>query len=264
MARLDVFRPHRTGLQIFIVVALFVPAAVMVSATESLGSRDFLPRQIQGLEMGSDPAVVIEKIKGSGAYKTQGFPVGPRYRTILDLPAGPLVRRAAIRDRKRTQLVWTPTSGSYYKTVSFVFTEKLRLYMIRFALADSRRDGTKLKRSFFEEFRIPDEGPMRSVRWQIDTLLYGPGKDNVFFFEQTDARTGQKIFELFRRDISAQDRPIKAPAQKAAEVVSVPEAGQAPNAQPHTPAINASPEKAAVPETNSDQDNSPKNGAGGR
>ena len=266
MTRRGVFRPFKWDPQAFMMVALFLVVAVLGSSTPSLGSQDFFPREIQGLEMGSDYTAVIERIKDSGTYTMEEVPKGPRCQLVLGLPTGSLMRRVVIRDQKRTQLVWTPPPGSYYQTVTFLFTEKRRLYLIRFALADSRRDGLKLKKSFFDKFEFPEETPMRLTRTHSDILLYGPAKSKDFFFEFTDTRTGQKSFELFRREISGQDRPLrKAPARKKAEGRSSPEAGRDPGPQQQQPpAANAPSESTAQPETITDSDKSPRNGTGAR
>lgn len=204
---------------------LFLAAFLLVSVIPAYSASDFIPSQIEGLEMGIPASAVMEKIKGTGSTHREELP-----------------------KQQRLQWVWTPPDNPFYETITFVFTEKDRLYMIRYTLKDSRRDALKVRKGFFEHFGVDDDSPMRFTMRSNDVLVYGPGKSTDFVFEHTDTRTGQKSFEIFRREISAEDRP-PLPAGAAPDGSKSPEGAKKapgespPGGAPQPPAKEEGPSK---------------------
>jgi hypothetical protein len=146
---------------------------------------DPIPPQIKGVTMGASKESVIAKIKGSGTYTT-----------------------SHIEKENRTRVTWVPAKDQYYSDVVFQFTEKDRLYLIRFNLYPAMRSkAAELKQAFFRLFGYYEEHPMRLRVKNSEVLLYGPGEAKDFLLEYTDRTTGQKGFEMFDRQVSGSDRP---------------------------------------------------------
>jgi len=162
---------------------LFVLVFMITGTAHAL--LDPIPPQINGVTMGASKDTVIEKIKGSGTYSS-----------------------APIEKEDRFRVIWLPANDPYYAEVVFQFTEKDRLYMIRFNLHPAMRSkSAELKQGFFRMFEYYEENPMRMRVKDSDVLLYGPGKAKDFLLEYTDRTTGQKGFEIFDRIVSGSDRP---------------------------------------------------------
>jgi hypothetical protein len=172
----------KTALAILIstVLGWTVPAGVYALA-------DPLPKELKDFTMGVPAESVIEKIKTSGSHTTE-----------------PVVAE------NRSRLVWVPSRSPYYKQVIFGFTEKDRLFQVTFDLtAPAGSSAADLKKAFFEMYDLNQENPMRLKIKDNNVIMYGPGKKALFLIEFTDRSTGRKSFELFDRNISASDRPMK-------------------------------------------------------
>lgn len=166
---------------------ILLATLIIVSLTPltSLAQKDFLPPEIQDVQLGISSSEVLDKIKDSGEHS-----MGP-------LP-----------NRKRMKLVWPLDGNMYYKQVEFEFTEKDRLYLMRFVLNEELRwNLTSLKKQFFEKYRISWEDPGRMRVKNNDVIVYIPEEGAKWhFFELRDVTTGQKSFEIFSRAISIDDR----------------------------------------------------------
>jgi hypothetical protein len=172
----------------FKTTAIVLATLVIVSLAplRSLAQKDFLPPEIQDIELGISSSQVIDKIKNSGEHST-----------------------SALANGKRTLLVWPLASNMYYKQIEFEFTEKDRLYLLRFVLNDEMRwNLTSLKKQFFEKYKISWDEPGRMRVKNNDVVLYIPDQGKLHFFEMRDVTTGQKSFELFDRNVSAEDRKL--------------------------------------------------------
>ncbi len=166
--------------------AIVLAALVVVSLTHlnSLAQKDFLPSEIQDVQLGMSSSQVTEKIKNSGDHSTSPMANG-----------------------KRMKLVWPLASNMYYKQLEFEFTEKDRLYLLRFVLNDELSwNLTSLKKQFFDKYSISWDDPGRMRIKNYDVILYIPDQGKWHFFEMRDVTTGQKSFELFDRNVSAADR----------------------------------------------------------
>jgi hypothetical protein len=189
-----------------------IPVLPLIVAVLLLGvprwavAQEAFPTQIRGVKMGTSMAAVISMIKGSGTYEKQPLP----------LP-------------QRIALVWTPQVSQYYKQVQFYFTEKDRLFLIRFKLKDiSFRDFRGLKKDLFEKYGISWNDPWRLQIKENDVLLYGPPeKGRVYYFELTNPKTGEKAMELLDQAISKEDRsPSPVAKAKQKEAGSKPGSGE--------------------------------------
>jgi hypothetical protein len=102
--------------------------------------------------------------------------------------------------------------------VEFEFTEKDRLYLMRFILnAELRWNLTSLKKQFFEKYHISWEDPGRMRVRNNDVIVYVPDQGKLNFFELRDVTTGQKSFEVFDQFVSAQDRRLQKTDNDAAK-----------------------------------------------
>ena len=174
----------------FKITAIVLSTLVIVSFTplSTLAQKDFLPPEIQDIELGISSSQVIDKIKNSGEH------------SMSDLPS-------RLPNAKKMKLVWPLATNMYYKQVEFEFTEKDRLYLLRFVLHDEMRGNlTSLKKQFFEKYRISGDEPSRMRMKNNDVILYMPDHGKWSFLEMRDVTTGQKSFELFDNNVSAEDR----------------------------------------------------------
>ncbi len=171
----------------FQIIAIVYAALVVMSSapTSSLAQNDFLPPEIQNIQLGISSSQVLDMIKNSGEHTTEPIAKAP----------------------KRTKIVWPLANNMYYKQVEFEFTEKDRLYLLRFILNDELKwNLTSLKKQFFDKYSISWDDPGRMRVKNYDVILYIPDQGKWHFFEMRDVGTGQKSFELFDRKVSAQDR----------------------------------------------------------
>jgi hypothetical protein len=175
----------------FKTITIALVALIIVSFTPiiSLAQKDFLPPQIQDIQLGISSSQVLDMIKNSGDHTT-----------------------SPIANAKRMKLDWPLASNMYYKQVEFEFTEKDRLYLLRFVLNDELKwNLTSLKKQFFDKYSISWDDPGRMRIKNHDVILYIPDQGKWHFFEMRDVTSGQKSFELFDRKVSAEDRqPPKA------------------------------------------------------
>jgi hypothetical protein len=184
LSDLSLFNPRK-----FKITAIVFSAIVIVSLAplRSLAQKNFLPPEIQDIEAGISSSQVNDMIKNSGEHSTS------------DLPS-------RLRNEKRMKLVWPLATNMYYKQVEFEFTEKDRLYLLRFVLHDEMRGSlTSLKKQFFEKYRISRDEPGRMRMKNNDVILYLPDQGKWSFMEMRDVTTGQKSFELFDRGVSWED-----------------------------------------------------------
>ena len=160
---------------------------IVTALAASCGYDEPLPPQIQDLKMGSSSSSVIDRIKSTGKYESVANP-----------------------GDQRMKLTWTIPNSPYYQNVIFQFTEKDRLYLIRFSLRQELRDNLRhLKKAFFDKFHISPEAPGKLRVKEQDVVTYTPQDGDYNFFEFTDTKSGEKWFELFSNNISASDRPKK-------------------------------------------------------
>ena len=167
---------------------LVVTALVWVPFTDvTCAQSDPIPAEIKDLKMGVSQKAVIEKIKSIGTYTTE--PVK--------------------KEKNRNLIVWVRSDIPYYKTIEFQFTEKDRLYLIRFRLKDSARaDYHSLKKTVFKDYDFSWERPQKLRLRDREMLLYGPEEGmRLFYIEFTHREPYEKSFELFDRSVSATDRP---------------------------------------------------------
>ena len=182
--------PRRIPLMTISVVACLL---WHVASTTSFGLDEVLPSQIKDLKMGSS---------SSAGYRQ-------------DWIRGHHSKEVDPKDQ-RMKLTWQVPDSPYYQNLIFGFTEKDRLYLIRFSLRQElRHEFQPLKKAFFDKFRISSEHPMKLRIKGQDVLMYMPEKGGSYtFFEFTDVKTGEKWFELFNRDISLQDKPTQTKEDK--------------------------------------------------
>lgn len=178
---------------IFSVTIYFAACAFFLGFVPSaFGQSDPIPNEIRGLKMGDTSAMVVEKISHSGSYK--------------DEPND---------NRGRPKLTWTLQQSPHYKDVTFQFTEKDRLFLIRFNLKEAEKDEIQgLKKSFFDTQKFLWENPLKLKVNENDILLYIKETGPECFLDFSNRKSGQRTFELFNRAISAEDRPAKSPEQK--------------------------------------------------
>jgi len=164
----------------------------------------FLPQEILDIDMGVSAAWLLERINKSGTHSSQ-----------------PLARP------NRIKVVWVPNSSPYYSQVDFMFTEKDRLYLVRFSVNDEARwNVNSLKKQFADKFHIAADQPSRFRIRDNDTIIYPPasgGKSHLF--EVTEVSSGKKFLELFEKNIDLEDRPPVKPANTG-EKKEDPKAGE--------------------------------------
>lgn len=205
----------------FKTVAIVLAVLVIVSFApiSSLAQKDFLPPEIQNIQLGISSSQVLDMIKNSGEHTTSPVAKAP----------------------KRTRLVWPLANNMYYKQVEFEFTEKDRLYLLRFMLNDELKwNLTSLKKQFFDKYLISWEDPGRMRVKNYDVIVYAPDQGKLNFFELRDVTTGQKSFEVFSRLVSAQDRQVQKTDDGAAKQVepgnsAPPEEGSSANSENKPP-----------------------------
>jgi len=163
-----------------IVTVLLLAMPLWASAQEAF------PPQIKDVKMGASMSSVISLIKGRGSHEEKPLP----------LP-------------QRKALVWTPQVSRYYNQVQFHFTEKDRLFLLRFNLKNiSFQELRALKKDLFEKYGISWDAPWSLQIKDNDVLLYGPPEaGRIYYFELSNPKTGDKSIELLDKIISQEDRP---------------------------------------------------------
>ncbi len=172
-----------------------VSAAILIVLTPVFSwSLNPFPPKIGKINMGDSMSSVIEMVKGSGTYEAK--------------PGTEI---------QRPSLEWLLPNNPYYKELSFKFTEKDRLYLMRFDLKKvSRRDLRAMKKTLFDKYGISWDDPWRLKSKGQDVLLYGPPEmGRVYYFEFSNPKTGDRAYELLERVMSAEDRPVKEKSEKA-------------------------------------------------
>jgi hypothetical protein len=165
-------------------ILLATLVAVALIPLKSMAQKDFIPSQLEDVQLGMSSSQVLDKIKNSGEH------------SITPIAKG-----------KRTKIVWPLAANMYYKQVEFEFTEKDRLYLMRFVLnKELRWNLTSLKKQLFDKYHISWEDPGRMRVRDNDVIVYAPDQGKLNFFELRDVKTGQKSFEIFNQFISGQDR----------------------------------------------------------
>jgi len=184
----------------FLVVLIPVPAC----------SQNPFPAKISGIKMGDSMASVMDMVKGEG--KSEATP-------------GTEIRRPSLK--------WYLPNNPYYKEMSFKFTEKDRLYLIRFDLKNvSRSDLRALKKSLFDKYGMSWDDPWKLKVKGKDVLLYGPPEmGRVYYFEFSDPKTGERAYELLDRVMSSEDRPAKKTGEDAKGTETGPGTQGAPSGQ---------------------------------
>jgi hypothetical protein len=176
-------------------IVLAALVIVSLAPLSSLAQKDFLPPEIQDLTLGMSSSEVLDKIKNSGEYA-----------------------KSPVANGTRKKVTWPLSGNMYYKQVEFEFTEKDRLYLMRFILnAELRWNLTSLKKQFFEKYHISWEDPGRMRVRNNDVIVYVPDQGKLNFFELRDVTTGQKSFEVFDQFVSAQDRRLQKTDNDAAK-----------------------------------------------
>jgi hypothetical protein len=167
------------------VIGAVAALSLVLAANVTYAQSNPIPPEIRDLRMGSSTAAVVEKIKSLGTHNTE-----------------------QLQKENRSMLTWHRPDTPSYKDIEFQFTEKDRLYLIRFVLSDAARtDYHAMKRTVFKDYNFSWERPQKLALPNREMLLYGPEKGmELFFIEFTDKKTHAKSFELFDRSISASDR----------------------------------------------------------
>lgn len=181
------------GRNSMIAVFLLIVGVLLLAVPLWVIAQEAFPPQIKDVKMGASMSSVISMIKGRGSYEEKPLP----------LP-------------QRKALVWTPQVSRYYSQVQLHFTEKDRLFLIRFNLKNiSFQDLRALKKDLFEKYGISWDAPWSLQIKDNDVLLYGPPEaGRVYFFELSNPKTGEKSIELLDKVISQEDRP-HSPVAKA-------------------------------------------------
>jgi hypothetical protein len=150
-----------------------------------------VPKEIAHIKTGMSQNDVVQAVSGSGSH--------------------------TIEEKIRPKLTWKMPRNPYYDNVEFLFTEKDRLFMIRYNTSGINRDRYQdIKKSFFELYDFSWEDPMKLKVGGNDALFYSPNdhaKSALFYLEITDKQTAAKSIELFNRGISAEDRAPKPKPQ---------------------------------------------------
>jgi hypothetical protein len=201
---------------------------------------DPIPEVVKKIQMGSSAATVIESIKGRGTYTTEELP-----------------------KEHRSRLIWVGSESPYYKSISFTFTEKDRLYLVRFTLNDAAiPEYPNLKKAVFKDYDFSWDKPVKLKIKDQDISLYACEKGiTLFFLEFADRKTHEKAFEIFDRAISASDRVYgKAGehpegAQPKPEEVKPSESDARPEKEPAQPAQGSATAPGSAP---TEQQGSPK------
>lgn len=168
------------------VIGAIAALSLVLAANVTFAQSNPIPPEIRDLRMGSSTAAVVDKIKSLGTHTSE-----------------------QIKKENRSMLIWHRPETPAYKDIEFQFTEKDRLYLIRFVLSDAARtDYHAMKRTVFKDYNFSWERPQKLALPTREMLLYGPEKGmELFFIEFTDKKTHAKSFELFDRSISSSDRP---------------------------------------------------------
>jgi len=182
--------PGGYGLTSLVLAAACAVMALFPLSAGAAGASNVIPPQLEKLSTGVATAAVAELLKDAGKFNPE-------------------------KDDKNRggKYSWIPPDNPYYDSISFEFTEKDRLYIVRFALKPSAREQSRvLKKTFFDKYDFDPDDPLKIRRNETDILFYSPKQGGkLFFLEFTDTATGSKDFELFDRQVSSEDRPLPVP-----------------------------------------------------
>ncbi len=150
---------------------------------------------LKDLSMGASSSTVIDKIKSVGTYSVEPSPWD-----------------------KRKKVIWQLPDNSSYSNVMFLFTEKDRLSLVRFAVKkEAWPETSRLKKALFQTFRISPDNPARTRVKNQDMVMYIGLNPDYSFFEFTDIKTGDRAFEVYDGKVSAEDKPKKAAESKSGD-----------------------------------------------
>lgn len=167
------------------VLAIAIAAGLVPCIPLSAIAQEPFPSQIRDVKMGVPMSEVLAMVKGAGTHATKPLPLPDRNALVWHLPDNPNFRQ-----------------------VVFQFTEKDRLFLIRFDMKNVPfRDLRALKKDLFEKYGISWDSPWTMKIKENDAVLYGPPSiGNIYFFEITNPKTGEKALEIMDRAISGEDR----------------------------------------------------------
>ncbi|MBI5570583.1 MAG: hypothetical protein HY914_11620 [Desulfomonile tiedjei] len=192
--------PMRGLLTVLILALVTTAGSVGLTYAES----SIMPDAIKAVRMGDSTQAVSDRIQGLGSLTKE-----------------PIIKE------NRSKIVWELPENPSYKNVTFQFTEKDRLYLIRFALTDAALTNYHaIKKNVFSEFDFSWEAPYKLRIKDDDIILYGPEKGmTLYYLEFTNRKTHEKIFELFNRPVSGEDRMPLTPTAKEESPQKKPEGG---------------------------------------
>ncbi|MEW6138181.1 MAG: hypothetical protein AB1733_08115 [Thermodesulfobacteriota bacterium] len=200
-------RVSRMKLPVLLAVAIAVGLVpcILLSAF----AQEPFPTQIRDVKMGVPMAEVLAMVKDAGTHVTKPLPLPDRNALVWHLPDNPNFRQ-----------------------VVFQFTEKDRLFLIRFDMKNVPfRDLRALKKDLFEKYGISWDSPWTMKIKENDAVLYGPPSiGNIYFFEITNPKTGEKALEIMDRAISGEDRrgrPIPEAEKEQGQPLSTESPGKA-------------------------------------
>jgi hypothetical protein len=166
---------------------------LFVASKGALGSGEAALAPLDNLNMGISSSAVIDKIKSVGTNSLEPSPWD-----------------------KRKKIIWRLPENSNYDSVMFLFTEKDRLYLVRFIVKkEAWSEARNLKKALFQQFGISSDAPARTKIKDQDILMHGGLKQDYSFFEYTDNKTGGKAFELYSGKVSQEDKPKKEAEDKS-------------------------------------------------
>jgi hypothetical protein len=194
------FRGTSYAMAVLLIVGVLAGLPPMADA-----QKDFLPAELQDLDLGLGIQSLLERVGKSGLYAQTPVPRS-----------------------QRTVVTWFPEDSPYYQKVEFWFSEKGRLYMARFGLKDdSRWSSSSVKKQFLEKYLGSWLDPKRFRMEPNDMIVYipqDPSKAQVL--EVTNIHSGEKFFELFDSRIDAEDslqsKPNKGAVTTSKAVGAVP------------------------------------------
>ena len=119
-----------------------------------------------------------------------------------------------------------------------------------------QRELRALKDPLFEKYGISWDDPWRLKVKDNDILLYGPPvMGDVYYFEFSNRKTGEKAMELLSRITSAEDRPAKSTektkkseAGETEDKTPTQATGEPPAKKEKEPSEGGAKEKAPTPE----------------
>ncbi len=181
------FRNLRNYASVFLIVIAAIMCGVIAASGTSFGMDELIPASLKNLKMGASSSSILEMIKTVGTHSLEMSPWD-----------------------KRKKVVWQIPDNRYYQNITFMFTEKDRLYLVRFTLTkEARSELRNVRQALIEQFGISSEEPGRFRIQDHDILAYESTKKEYTLLEFTDTNTSDRFFELYSRDISLEDKAKK-------------------------------------------------------